>query len=111
MSLSPTCTYGRRRLRDLSDTERIVPALPLDDSQQGGRTMQRFKFSAAEFLGSNDPERAEKCREFAAEAEGLAAAAINPETRKAYLELKRQWLDLAAEVDKHKNVTATHVGI
>jgi len=55
---------------------------------------------AREFLGSNGPDRAEKCHQFAAEADALATAAINPETRKAYLDLARQWLELAAEVEK-----------
>lgn len=51
-----------------------------------------------EFLGSNGPERAKMCRKLAAEAEALASAAINPETRKAYLDLKRQWDELAGEI-------------
>jgi hypothetical protein len=32
-----------------------------------------------EFLGSDGPERVKNCRQFAAEADGLAAAAANPE--------------------------------
>ena len=55
---------------------------------------------AAEFLGSTRVERAEKCRQFGAEAGALAADAINPETRKVYLDLKRQWLELADEIEK-----------
>ena len=64
--------------------------------------MSRLDFSAAEFLGSDGPERARKCRQLAAEADGLAAGAINPESRKSYLDLKRQWLDLADEIEKHE---------
>ena len=55
---------------------------------------------AAEFLGSNGLERVKKCRQLAAQAEALAAAAGNPETRKAYLDLKRQWQELANEIEK-----------
>jgi hypothetical protein len=62
--------------------------------------MQRLDFSAAEFLGSNGPQRARKCRQLAAEADGLAANAINPETREAYLDLKGQWNELAVEIEK-----------
>ena len=61
---------------------------------------------AAEFLGSNGPERAEKCRELAGEANALATDAINPESRKGYLDLKRQWLELADEIEKHENGVA-----
>jgi hypothetical protein len=62
--------------------------------------MQRLDFSAAEFLGSNGPERARKCRHLAAEADELAANAINPETREAYLDMKRQWNELACEIER-----------
>jgi hypothetical protein len=55
---------------------------------------------AAEFLGSNGVERVEKCRQFGAEAGALAADAINPELRNAYLDLRRQWLELADEIEK-----------
>ena len=61
--------------------------------------MSRLDFSAAEFLGSDGPERAKKCRQLAAEADRLAANAINPETREAYLDLKRQWGELADEIE------------
>ena len=47
-------------------------------------------------------ERVEKCRQFGTEAGALAADAINPESRKAYLDLKRQWLELADEIEKHE---------
>ena len=55
---------------------------------------------SGEFLGSNGPERLKKCRQLAAEAAALAANAINPETRKTYLDLERQWLQLAAEMER-----------
>jgi hypothetical protein len=48
-------------------------------------------YNAAEFLGSNGSERVKQCRQLAAEADALAADAINPEMRKAYLDLMRQW--------------------
>ena len=54
---------------------------------------------AAEFLGSNNKERAAKCRALAAEAGELAAGAMNPLTRASYLELKRQWQELADEIE------------
>ena len=55
---------------------------------------------SGEFLGSNTPERVKKCRQLAAEAAALAANAINPETRKSYLDLERQWRELANEVEQ-----------
>ena len=54
---------------------------------------------SGEFLGSNDPERANKCRKFAAEAHAFATA-VNPERREAYLDLKRQWNNLADEIER-----------
>jgi hypothetical protein len=41
-----------------------------------------------EFLDCDGPERVKNCRQFAAEADGLAAAAANPATGAAYLELR-----------------------
>jgi hypothetical protein len=43
---------------------------------------------AGEFLGSSARECVEKCRELAAAADALADDAINPQTRKAYVDLK-----------------------
>jgi len=57
-------------------------------------------FTADDFLSSDGPERARKCRQLAAEADGLAANAINPDSREAYLDLKRQWNELADEIEK-----------
>ena len=57
---------------------------------------------AGEFLGSSARERVEKCRELAAAADALADDAINPQTRKAYLDLKRQWLQVADEIAAHE---------
>jgi len=55
---------------------------------------------SGEFLGSNGQERLKKCRQLAAEAAALADNAINPETRKSYLDLERQWRELANEVEQ-----------
>ena len=52
---------------------------------------------SGEFLGSNTEERLAMCRKLAAEAEQRAKQSANPETKKAYLDLKRQWDELAAE--------------
>jgi hypothetical protein len=54
----------------------------------------------SEFLGSTRRERLVKCRQFAAEAGSLAEAAVNTEMRRAYLDLKRQWEGLAAELEE-----------
>ena len=54
---------------------------------------------ASEFLGTDGPSRAKMCRRLAAEANDLAERAINPETRSTYLDLKRQWLALAEEIE------------
>ena len=39
------------------------------------------------------------CRKLGAEAARHADAAANPETKRSYLELKRQWENLAAELE------------
>ena len=65
--------------------------------------MQRFDLSAAEFLGSNGPERAKKCHQFAAEASETAAPATNSGTENAYLDLARQWNELADQIEKIEN--------
>ena len=54
---------------------------------------------AAEFLGSDTKERAAKCRLLAAEAGELAERALNPLTRASYLDLKKQWQQLADELE------------
>jgi hypothetical protein len=53
-----------------------------------------------ELLGSDGPERAKMCRKLADEADALAADASNPETRAAYLDVKRQWHELASEIER-----------
>ena len=57
----------------------------------------------SEFLGSSIPERLKKCRQLAAEAEYLAAGASTSGTEKAYLDLKRQWDELADQLAKAEN--------
>ncbi len=52
-----------------------------------------------EFLGSSKEERLAMCRKLAAEAGLLAADTANPETQRAYLDLKRQWEELASQVE------------
>ena len=65
--------------------------------------MQRLKLSAAEFLGSNGPERNKKCRQFAAEASETAARAIDSGSEKTYLDLGKQWDELANEIERIEN--------
>ena len=60
------------------------------------------------FLGSNAPERIKKCRYLATEAETLATAA-NPAIRASYLELKRQWNELADEMERSMSETSGSV--
>ena len=52
------------------------------------------------FLGSDRSERVKRCRQLAAEAGQLAAAAAKAEMRASYLELKRQWNELADEMER-----------
>jgi hypothetical protein len=54
---------------------------------------------SGEFLGSNREERLAMCRKLAAEAHSRAIDAANPETQRAYIDLKRQWDALAAELE------------
>jgi hypothetical protein len=51
-----------------------------------------------EFLGLSPQELVAKCREYRAEAEGLAATASS-ETRKGYLYLVTQWSILAQDIE------------
>lgn len=53
---------------------------------------------SSEFLGSNRQEQLAMCSKLAAEAELRASQAINPETRRAYLDLKQQWDELATQL-------------
>ncbi len=53
---------------------------------------------SGEFLGSNKEERVAMCRKLSMEAGLLAADAANPPTQRAYLDLKRQWETLAADI-------------
>jgi hypothetical protein len=62
------------------------------------RTMTRPTISG-DFLGSTIEERLAMCRKLAAEAGHLAADAANPETQRSYLDLKRHWENLAAELE------------
>jgi hypothetical protein len=55
------------------------------------------RFGAAEFLRFSPAERVQKCRQMAAEAEGNAASA-GLEMKAAFLELARQWSNLADEM-------------
>ncbi len=55
---------------------------------------------SGEFLGSDGPERAKKCRQLAAEAEALATSANNPSMRESYLDLAQQWTKLADEIEQ-----------
>ena len=54
---------------------------------------------AGEFLGATKEERIEMCRKLAAESEWRATSESNPLTQRSYLELKRQWETLAAEIE------------
>jgi len=56
------------------------------------------EFSPDEFWAATPKERIVKCREMAAQAEWLAANA-GSEARKGYLELAKQWRDLADEME------------
>jgi hypothetical protein len=59
----------------------------------------RDTFISSDFLGSTTQERVDMCRKLAAEAGRHAEAAANPETKRAYFELQRQWELLASEME------------
>ena len=54
----------------------------------------------AKFFGTDESGKAKACRQLAIEADALATAASNPETRADYLELKRQWNTIADELER-----------
>ena len=62
---------------------------------------------AHKFLGFNSLEELRKCRELAAEAQSFASAALSPEFRATYLELKRQWNVLADDIE-HVRTTGVY---
>jgi hypothetical protein len=53
----------------------------------------------SEFLGSNRRGLLNTCRHYAGEAARSAMTAATPETRRSWLELKRQWEILAEELE------------
>ena len=67
-------------------------------SSSSGATVAHTVISG-DFLGATTQERVAMCRKLAAEAERHADDASNPETRRSYLELKRQWDVLANELE------------
>ena len=67
-----------------------------------------MEFSSAEFLGSTPQERVAKCRAFAAEAECLARAA-NGDTRDGYLDLAKEWIELADEIEAAEHLEPARV--
>jgi hypothetical protein len=77
---------------------RILPARKSRDSSRD---------SPMAFLGSDASQRAEKCREFAAEAKQWAANAAGTELQSIYLDLSRQWTTLAEEI-ANSDVPSTH---
>ena len=83
-----------RRLRDIKRHANRRADAPVRCGYGMGSTT-----IAAEFLGSDGPSRARMCRRLADEAQELADGAINPETRETYLDLKKQWLVLAEEIE------------
>jgi hypothetical protein len=56
-------------------------------------------FKAEEFSRLTPSERVKWCRQMAAEAERLAAAA-SPRVRTAYVDLAKQWTALADEIER-----------
>ena len=55
---------------------------------------------SAEFLGPDGPIRARKARAMADEAKALADTASIAKMRATYLELQRQWILLADEIER-----------
>ena len=62
-------------------------------------------FSPEEFWAGTPEERIAKCRDMAAQAERLAAAARG-ETKNSYVELALQWHNLANELEAWKQTAA-----
>ena len=62
-------------------------------------------FKADEFSRLSSSERVAWCRRMAAEAERLAEAA-SPPVRTAYVELAKQWMALANEIEREASRTA-----
>ena len=59
-------------------------------------------FKADDFARLTPSERVIWCRRMAAEADRLAQAA-SPRVRAAYVELAKQWLQLAAEIERESS--------
>jgi len=64
----------------------------------GGATLVHTVISS-DFVGATTQERVAMCRKLAAEAGRRAEEAANPETKRSYVELKKQWEILAAELE------------
>jgi len=72
--------------------------IKLSDDASAGADVANTVISS-DFLGSTTQERVAMCRKLAAEAAQQAESASNPETKRSYSELKRQWEVLATELE------------
>jgi len=84
---------GRRRLRDLSDTETNVPALPLRTESAAVRD-----FDTNDWAHLTPAERIAHCYRMASEAQSEGSHATDRESKERFLRLAKAWLDLALEI-------------
>jgi len=89
-------TQGRRRLRDIRNTELNVPALP---AQVDGKAMKQLDFSRGEFADLTFEQQVSKCRSRAVEANAFAADAREEEAEQ-YLHFAAKWSGLADEMER-----------
>ena len=82
-----------QRLRDTSDTEVNVPALPLDGERMN------LDFSSVNFRPVTMEERISKCRAIAEESRMLANCGSG-ETQQSYLLLAKCWTKRAEELER-----------
>ena len=65
-----------------------------------GRAVSELDFDAKEFMSMSLKERAQRCRLLAARSLELSRLATNKDHKAAYVEISKQWLMLANEMDR-----------
>ena len=69
---------------------------------------KKTRDESMDFLGSDARARAERCREFAADAKAWAAKATGTEMEAIYLDLYRHWVMLADEIANNDSSSSAH---
>ena len=90
--------FERRRLRDISDTNPNVPALPLERGGEGTAMAAHLELDSSDFRALTREEQIARCHEMAREAKRRAVDA-SVEKSDQYSNLAARWAELAQEME------------